>query len=131
MKRFGSAASPWLPQSRSRPRHRNVLFGLCFGLLSAAGFALPAAADESAPAQSLQIRTGADIDPCDRQTNAAAKQADAWFENYKFRDGVCRCQPALGQRRGCSGESSKRPPFRPWLEGVQFGLGVPQPQLTQ
>jgi homoserine O-acetyltransferase/O-succinyltransferase len=67
--------------------HRNVLFGLCVALLSAAGFALPAAADESAPTQSLEIHTGADIAPWDRQTNAAAKQADAWFENYKFRDG--------------------------------------------
>jgi homoserine O-acetyltransferase len=44
---------------------------LCVPLLSAAGFASLAAAQDSAPAQSAQI----------------AKQADAWFESYKFRDG--------------------------------------------
>jgi homoserine O-acetyltransferase len=75
--------SAWPPSLR----HRNVLFGLCVALLSAAGFALPAAADESAPAQSLQIHAAADRGPWDRQTNAVAKQADAWFENYKFHDG--------------------------------------------
>jgi homoserine O-acetyltransferase/O-succinyltransferase len=52
-------------------RHRNLLFGLYVALLSAAGFASHAAAQDLAPAQNAQI----------------ARQADAWFENYKFRDG--------------------------------------------
>jgi homoserine O-acetyltransferase/O-succinyltransferase len=52
-------------------RRRNLWFRLCVPLLSAAGFASLAAAQDSAPAQSAQI----------------VKQADAWFENYKFRDG--------------------------------------------
>jgi hypothetical protein len=52
-------------------RHRNLWFRLCVPLLSAAGFTSLAAAQDSAPAQSAQI----------------ARQADAWFENYKFRDG--------------------------------------------
>ena len=51
--------------------HRNLLLGLCVALLSAASFASPAATQDDAPAQTAQI----------------AKQADAWFENYKFRDG--------------------------------------------
>ena len=67
--------------------HRNVLVGLCVALLSAANLALPAAADKSAPAQSLQSRIAADRGPWDRQTNTVSEQADAWFENYKFRDG--------------------------------------------
>jgi homoserine O-acetyltransferase len=52
-------------------RHRNLLFGLYVALLSAAGFASHAAAQDLAPAQNAQI----------------ARQADAWLENYKFRDG--------------------------------------------
>jgi homoserine O-acetyltransferase/O-succinyltransferase len=68
-------------------RQHNVFFGLCVALVSAAGFALPATAEESAPTQSAQVQTGADLSPWDRPTNAVAKQADAWFENYKFRDG--------------------------------------------
>src|SRR5579863_6793931 len=51
--------------------HRNLLSASCIALLSAASFASPAATQDSAPAQSAQI----------------AKQADAWFENYKFHDG--------------------------------------------
>src|SRR5271166_5939459 len=31
----------------------------------------------------------------------------------------------------CSGESGTLPPFRPWLQGVRHGLGVPQPQLAR
>ena len=50
---------------------RNLLLGLCVALLSAASFASPAATQDEAPAQTAQI----------------AKQANAWFENYKFRDG--------------------------------------------
>ena len=68
-------------------RHLDVLFGLCVALVSAAGFALPAAAEESAPMQSAQVQTGTGLRPWDRQKDAIAKQADAWFENYKFRDG--------------------------------------------
>ena len=52
-------------------RHRNMWFRLCIALLSVAGFASLAAAQDSTPAQNAQI----------------AKQADVWFENYKFRDG--------------------------------------------
>jgi homoserine O-acetyltransferase len=54
---------------------------------SLAGFVLPAAAEESAPAQNAQVQTGADQSPWDRQKDANARQADAWFDNYKFRDG--------------------------------------------
>ena len=68
-------------------RHRNVLFSLCVALMSAAGLVLPAAAEQSAPTQSMPVQTGTDLSPWDRQKNAIAKQAEVWFENYKFRDG--------------------------------------------
>jgi homoserine O-acetyltransferase/O-succinyltransferase len=67
--------------------HRNLLLGLCVALLYAACLASPAAAQDTAPAQSTQTYAGAYDPTWDRQTNAVAKQADAWFENYKFRDG--------------------------------------------
>jgi homoserine O-acetyltransferase len=67
--------------------HRSVLFGLSVALLSTAGFAAPAAAQESSPAHHARAQKEADLSPWDRQTNADAKQADAWFENYTFRDG--------------------------------------------
>jgi homoserine O-acetyltransferase/O-succinyltransferase len=67
--------------------HRNLLLGLCVALLCAARLASPAAAQDTAPAQSTQTYTGAYDPTWDRQTNAVAKEADAWFENYKFRDG--------------------------------------------
>ena len=67
--------------------HRNLLLGLCVAPLCAACLASPAAAQDTAPAQSTQTYTGAYDPTWDRQTNAIAKQADAWFENYKFRDG--------------------------------------------
>src|SRR5277367_3480741 len=79
--RFYGSARP--PGSR---RHY-VLIGFCVALLSAAGFVLPAAAEESAPAQNAQVQTGADQSPWDRQQEANARQADAWFDNYEFRDG--------------------------------------------
>jgi homoserine O-acetyltransferase len=79
--RFRGSARP--PGSR----RRHVLIGLSVALLSAAGFVLPAAAEESAPAQNAQVQTGADQSPWDRQQDANARQADAWFDNYKFRDG--------------------------------------------
>jgi homoserine O-acetyltransferase len=69
-------------------RHHNVLFGVCVALVNAAGFPLPAAAEESTPTQSVQVQTAADLSPWDRQNYAIAKQTDAWFENYKFRDGA-------------------------------------------
>jgi homoserine O-acetyltransferase len=52
-------------------RQRNMWFRLWIALLSAAGFASLATAQDSTPAQSAQT----------------LKEADAWFENYKFRDG--------------------------------------------
>jgi homoserine O-acetyltransferase len=70
----------------ARPRHRKVLFGLCTALLSAAGFTLPAAAEESVPMQNAQVQTATDRSPREREKGAVANQADAWFDNYKFRD---------------------------------------------
>jgi homoserine O-acetyltransferase len=80
-----------LPARRKAPpassRYRNVLFGLCTALLSAAGLVSPGAAQESAAMQSAQAQTGTDSSPWEREKGAIAKQADAWFDNYRFTDG--------------------------------------------
>jgi len=51
------------------------------------GFPSLAAAEEPAPSQSAQVQTGAGLRPWGREKNANVRQADAWFENYKFRGG--------------------------------------------
>jgi homoserine O-acetyltransferase len=69
----------------TRSQHRKALFALCSTLLGAVALAGQAAAqpDASRP----QPRSGANPSPFDQQENVAAKQADAWFENYRFRNG--------------------------------------------
>jgi hypothetical protein len=85
-------------------RH-NVLFGLCAALVGAAGFPLPAPAEASAPRQSAQVQTGADLSPWDRQKDVIAKQADAWFEKRN----LCRNRkaPANAADRHCSVEAAR------------------------
>jgi len=51
------------------------------------GFPSLTAAEEPAPSQSAQVQTGAGLRPWGREKNANVRQADAWFENYKFRGG--------------------------------------------
>jgi homoserine O-acetyltransferase len=69
------------------PRVRNILFGLAVVLVGATGFAALAVAQGSPLPHTAQAQDGAGASPWDRQENAVVKQADAWFENYKFRDG--------------------------------------------
>ena len=69
------------------PRVRNILFGLAVALVGATGFAALAVAQGSPLPHTAQAQDGAGASPWDRQENAVVKQADAWFENYKFRDG--------------------------------------------
>jgi homoserine O-acetyltransferase len=66
--------------SQSNRAAATVLLGLLFGTMIA----------EAAFAQSSSISAAAASEPTspwDQRVNAAAVQADAWFDNYKFRDG--------------------------------------------
>jgi homoserine O-acetyltransferase len=69
------------------PRVRNILFGLAVVLVGATGFAALAVAQGSPLPHTAQAQDGTGAAPWDRQENSVVKQADAWFENYKFRDG--------------------------------------------
>jgi homoserine O-acetyltransferase/O-succinyltransferase len=69
------------------PSVRNILFALAVVLVGATGFAALAVAQGSPLPNTAQAQDGTGASPWDRQENAVVKQADAWFENYKFRDG--------------------------------------------
>jgi homoserine O-acetyltransferase/O-succinyltransferase len=61
--------------------YRKALFALCGALVGAFALDGPAAAQGSAQG------TGANASPWDRQANVAANEADAWFDDYRFRSG--------------------------------------------
>jgi homoserine O-acetyltransferase/O-succinyltransferase len=66
-------------------RSHNLLIGLALAFIGAAQ--IPAAAEEAAavPAGSSQAAPNSIV--WDLRENSSAKQAVAWHDNYKFRDG--------------------------------------------
>jgi homoserine O-acetyltransferase len=67
-----------------RSRRVNATATVLFGLLTGTILASPLFAQSaSQPATASILRTS----PWDQRANAAAVQSDAWFSNYKFRDG--------------------------------------------
>ena len=61
--------------------YRAALLAACGTLLATVALA------GQANAQSPHAPIETNASPWDRQENAAARHADAWFENYKFRNG--------------------------------------------
>jgi homoserine O-acetyltransferase len=69
----------------TRSRQWKALFTLSSALLGAVALGGQSAAQPNT--STPQPSSEANGFPLDRQENVAAKQADAWFENYRFRDG--------------------------------------------
>ena len=69
----------------TRSRHWKALFAVSSALLGAVALGGQSAAQPNT--SKPQPSSEANGSPLDRQENVAAKQADAWFENYRFRDG--------------------------------------------
>jgi homoserine O-acetyltransferase/O-succinyltransferase len=66
-------------------RHARSAFNVIFGvLLSGTVLVTPSFAQSNPPSPPA---SNGPTSPWDREVNTAATQSDAWFDNYKFRDG--------------------------------------------